>query len=342
MIAAPGRMQPLAHLWSARIDDHAIDLAWTPDGAMLAAAEVSGKVWLFDARTGQSTSPIGGHDFGTTSIDWSADGTRLATGGQDGHVRLWDRDAKPLAALAAGAPWVGKVAWSRSAPLLAGCAGRLLQVWNTEGTVVATFPPFASTIADIAWVPRTGEIAAAGYGGVGIYRPEAPQACRRLDWKGSVLALAWSPAGTYLAAGNQDASVHLWVTSTGEDLHMGGYALKVRELAWSPDGRLLATGGASDVVVWNCSGKGPAGTHPVMLAHHRAPISQLAWQHRGRLLASACQEGMVAVWRPGKHKAPTAVARMDEAVSRLAWSADDRSLAVATAGGSVTVLASPA
>lgn len=338
---AVARPQALVPRWEARIGDHVIDLAWTPDRALLAAAEVGGPVWLFDAAAGRVAATTSGHAFGATSLDWSADGTTLATGGQDGRIRLWDRDGREFACLLAGAPWIGKVAWSKRSPLLAGAAGRLLCIWTADGTTVTEFAPFASTIADIVWVPGKDEVAAAGYGGFGLYRPGAPDGVRRFEWRGSVLALAWSPAGNYVAGGNQDASVHLWDIGRGEDLHMGGYALKVRELAWSPDGRLLATGGAADVIVWKCSGKGPAGTRPLMLSYHEAPLSQLAWQRRGPLLASGCRDGRVALWRPGRRETPVATAHMDEPVSRLAWSGDDRSLAVGTAGGRVVVLPAP-
>ena len=70
------------------------------------------------------------------------------------------------------------------------------------------------------------------------------------------------PTGRFIATGNQDSTVHLWITETGKDLHMSGYSTKVRELSWHANSRFLATGGGPAVVVWDFSGKGPAVVNP--------------------------------------------------------------------------------
>jgi WD40 repeat protein len=69
---------------------------------------------------------------------------------------------------------------------------------------------------------------------------EAPQ--RRFEWKGSILRLAWSPNGRFVATGDQDSTVHFWFEEDRRDLQMSGYPTKVREL-WNAASRYLATGG---------------------------------------------------------------------------------------------------
>ncbi|HMP41901.1 MAG TPA: WD40 repeat domain-containing protein, partial [Roseiflexaceae bacterium] len=66
---------------------------------------------------------------------------------------------------------------------------------------------------------------------------------RKFEWKGSVLVLAVSLDGKYIAAGAQNASVHFWICRDGTDLEMSGYPRKVRELAWDSSSSYLATGG---------------------------------------------------------------------------------------------------
>jgi WD40 repeat protein len=46
-----------------------------------------------------------------------------------------------------------------------------------------------------------------------------------------MLYVALSPDGRYLCHGNQDATVHVWLTATGKELQMTGYPLKVAQLA---------------------------------------------------------------------------------------------------------------
>jgi WD40 repeat protein len=225
---------------------------------------------------------------------------------------------------------------------LATGAGRKLRLWTPAGDLLRECSPHASTVTDIAWHPSRQQLATACYGGVSFWQPDRTEAVRRFTWKGSLLTLAWSPNGKLLASGDQDASVHFWFVVDGTDLHMSGYAGKVRELAWSADSRLLATGGSVDVVLWDCSKKGPANTRPLELQHHGTPISQLAFQGNGPLLASGCAGGVIAMWHPRKSRAPLGTARLDGALTELAWSPDNARIAAGTGLGTVGTFAAPA
>lgn len=332
----PTRFKPA---WSATVPDHAISLAWSRDGARLAVAAVSGPVAVFDAASGAVRHTLAGHGFGTTAVAWGA-GATLATAGQDGKVRLWDADAgTETAALAGGAAWVERLAWSPDAKSLASAAGRKLKLWDMAGQLLRAYPDHASTISDVTWRPGSSDLTSSCYGRVTVWTPESDSPKRVLEWKGSVLALAWSPDSKYLATGDQDSTVHFWIYKSGTDLQMSGYPMKVRELSWDKDGRFLATGGGSVVTVWDCSGKGPEGTTPLSLEAHdeAAHVSTLAFQKSGPLLASGGSDGRAVLWHPGKFKKALDQQRPGSGVTQVAWSPDDTKLAVGCEGGEVAV-----
>src|SRR4051812_25088302 len=86
--------------WAATLDDYVIDLAWSPDGSQLAAASAAGAVSLFAAIDGARRHELSGHENGTNCLAWrpTADASSgstavLATGGQDGAIKLWDAAA---------------------------------------------------------------------------------------------------------------------------------------------------------------------------------------------------------------------------------------------------------
>src|SRR5262249_34040131 len=154
----------------------------------------------------------------------------------------WDPDSGYETATAAGgASWVERVLWHPTEDVVATAAGKKLRLWNSEGESLREYPDHAATITDLAWPPRFGPLTSATYGGVHLWPPDSAVPVISLEWKGSLLKLAWSPDGQFLAHGNQDATVHYWILRTAQDLQMSGYPAKVRELGWDATGTSLAT-----------------------------------------------------------------------------------------------------
>ncbi len=327
-------------VWQVNLEDYVIKLAWSPDGQWLAAAAIEGPITLFEGATGEMARVLPGHEFGTTTLAWQPEGDLLASAGQDGQVRLWDAlTGLERATRPGGAAWVEHLAWSPSGDVLASAAGKVLRLWSPEGELRFETGDHSSTIAGLAWRPKGRDLATIAYGGVTLRTAEAPEQARTFKWKGSSLALAWSPNGRFIATGDQDSTVHFWYSDSGQDLQMWGYPTKVRELSWHHSSRYLATGGGPTPIVWDCSGRGPEGTKPKMLEQHQDYLTMLAYQHRGPLLASAGQDGLVVIWEPEQRQRPMARHEFASPVGQIAWSPDDGRLAVGEEGGLVTVLA---
>ncbi|MFO0969378.1 MAG: WD40 repeat domain-containing protein [Gemmataceae bacterium] len=331
------RTQSLKKLWRADIGEHVIALAWSPDGATLAAAAVGGPVFLFDG-TGTVTQRLEGHGFGTADLAWNPRTSVLASAGQDGKVRLWDRaNGQSVKALEGGAAWVDHVAWSADGSYLATAAGKKVRLFNQAGEPLREWANHPSTVADIQWRPRGLELASAAYGKLSVFKPSQDEPLHVFEWKGSMLALAWSPDGKHIATGDQDSTVHFWIVKTGRDLMMSGYPSKVRELSWDPTGRYLATGGSPTICVWDTAGKGPAGTKPIELEGHAELVKALAYQSFGPLLASACAGGRLALWSPAKSEKTLTQEAHGSGATQLAWAPDDKRLALGCESGEVAV-----
>lgn len=343
----PAPTYTLQPRWRVTLPDHVIALAWSPDGCWLAAAAVSGPLVVVEAATGAVHARCAGHTLGSTSLAWSATSTTLASTGQDGQVRLWDvSTGQEHGRLEAGAAWGERVAWTPDGTYLAAAAGRFLRLWDQSGCLVHAYPAHASSITDIAWGPSAmwpegngPVLASATYGGITLWTPATAEPVHRLPWKGSILTLAWSPHGRYLAHGDQDATVHFWNLATGKDAQMWGYPTKVRDLAWDATGRYLATGGGTGVVVWDFAGEGPQGSKPLVLEAHRQFLSALAFQHGGPWLASGGLDALCALWHPGQQKRALAQQRLPAAATQAQWAPDDQTLALGCADGTLIAYA---
>lgn len=341
------RMQLTKH-WAAHLDDYAIDLAWSPDGTQLAAASSAGPVSLFAAADGQKRHELPGHPEGTNCLAWLSSAA-FATGGQDGAVKFWDAAAGQHTATAPlGRDWVEHLAWvpapalssepsALGSPCLLAAAGKTLTALRPDATVAHTFKPAARTITALAAPRQGGCVAAAHFGGVQLWDTDDFLLQKELPYANGISSLVWSPDQRWLVSGNQDPSVHLWIPEKDIELHMSGYETKVKHLSYDHTSRWLATSGGREACIWDCSGEGPEGREPAMLPHE-APICAVAFQNTHGLLATAGQDGVVQIWSPERPKPLRATVKMPAAATKLAWSPDDRSLAIGSEKGVVYVL----
>jgi len=344
----------LTKLWVAQIDDYVIDLAWSPDGALLAAASASGPIALVSSADGARAHDLPGHEGGTNVLAWGPAGgsgstgirqSLFASGGQDGAVKFWDAGAGQHTATAElGAGWVEQLAWGAPGP--AAACGRRFALLNPDGSTRFTPWEAPKSVSALAWRPggagngAPGCVAAAFFGGVRLFNSGDFSVAKEFPYGNGIQALAWSPDGKWLVSGNQDPSVHLWVPDRDEELQMSGFEGKVRHLSFDHASRWLATSGGVEVSVWDCTGDGPAGREPAMLAHE-APVTAVAFQGRHGLIATASRDGSVRLWSPERPRPLRATISLPSAATRIAWSPDDRRLAIGSDRGFVYALGCP-
>jgi WD40 repeat protein/class 3 adenylate cyclase len=72
------------------------DLAYSPDGAQIAAVGVDSTVRVWDAGTGVQRLVLGGHGNTLVGVAFSPDGSRLASAGFEPTVRVWALDLDDL------------------------------------------------------------------------------------------------------------------------------------------------------------------------------------------------------------------------------------------------------
>jgi WD40 repeat protein len=216
------------------------------------------KVW--DLATGESVFTARFEE-SVSDVAWTTDGSLLATGSEDGLIRIVDRSGTVVAALRVEP--AGRVSALRFSPdgrLLA--AARLpfgvqggkpmVTIWDwRRRTVVSTIPAPAE---GVAFSPDGSRVAVAPYlGPVSIWNAlSGEQVSRLVGHTGTVNDVEFAPDGSLLATGSVDATVRLWDPNTGiQRLVLRGHDGVVWDLAVSPDGSKLASASPNGVVrVW--------------------------------------------------------------------------------------------
>ena len=280
-----------------------------PRGDLLAAGYNDGSLVLWDLETGQPVRRLTGHgssvdrcssgNEGVHSVAWGGDGARLASGGDDGTVRVWDVAAGcELHRLKAPGSKVWSVAWAGDGERLAsGESDRTVRVWDAAtGRELHCLEGHWSKVLSVAWAGEGVRLASGGDDGtVRVWDAAAGCELHRLAVPGSkVRSVAWARDGVRLARGGDDATVRVWDAATGCELHrLEGHNRRVQSVAWVGDGVRLASGGGDATVrVWNAA----AGREVHRLAGHPNWVGSVAWAGDGVRLASGGGDGTVRVW----------------------------------------------
>jgi WD40 repeat protein len=262
----------------------------------------------------------------------AADTERVVTGGDDGKVMATDRQgAAASIAVDVRHRWIDHVAIGLDRAL-AWSAGRQAFVRSPKGVEQALEAP--STVGGLAFAPKGYRVAVAHYNGVSLWFPNAKAKPEPLEWKGSHLAVTFSPDGRFLVTAMQEPTLHGWRLADRKDMRMQGYAGRVRSLGWTADGKWLASSGSNQLVLWPFQSKdGPMGKSPQMLAPAEAQVDVVACHPKEAIVAAGFADGLILLVRLDDGAEILARKPAGAPVTALAWSAGGTLLAFGTEDG---------
>ncbi|WP_052687865.1 WD40 repeat domain-containing protein [Xanthomonas albilineans] len=238
----------------------AVPVAAVMCGTRLVTAWGDGSVRRF-ARE-QAPDRVQVHDGAILTLAADATGG-LLSGGDDGVFAHLDATGQQVLARFPG-QWVEHVAASADGHYA--CAvGRQVHLWRTDGSTQVMDHP--SSVGGIAFDPNGQRLAVTHYGGATVWThapgdwTPTPLACR-----GSHLGVTWSPDGRFVVSSMQETALHGWRVGDALQLHIAGYATKVRQWCWVGTKPWLASSGATSAVLWPFDGiNGPMQRAPLTL-----------------------------------------------------------------------------
>ncbi len=283
-------------------------IAYSPDGARLAVASSIG-IWMYDTKTGEVLDLLAPNTE-VESVSFSPDGQILATGNEDGNVRLWHVTTGDLLQTISQFLPLGSYAGERKNVVFSP-DGNTLAVSSSNNTVFLwnantrkhlhsfieyrykysnrIVPPMAFSPDGKILAISVGEYVDGDVDDVKIYvflwDVNTGETLQTLIGHTNVSSISFSPDGSTLAIGSRD-EIRFWDVSTGETLQtLTGQTGTIRSISFRPDGSTLATGSGDEIRLWDVNTRETLQT----LTGHTS-VSSISFSPDGSTLATGSRD----------------------------------------------------
>jgi len=226
-------------------------LAFTSDNKAILCSKKN-VVQLCSVETGKPIRQFQGHTGEVSALALSPTGQVLASGSENGGIRLWDiANGRELSQFSGHGREVTALTFAPDGKTLASQGSDLfLCLWNVaSGQSLFRVKESTWSGDSLAFSPD-GKLLAHTAGDCTVYLRETATGKRLLPTEGHrnlVRCVTFSPDGKTVASTSWDTTVRLWDALSGRQLRQLGPSLeRFRAVAFSPDGKTMATTGEGE------------------------------------------------------------------------------------------------
>lgn len=193
---------------------YAFALDFSPNGEKIATGCSNKKLVIYNAASGAVVKSIEAHANWIMGVDWSSD-NKIATGGDDKLVKIWDENGNLLHTLSGHGSSVTGVKFSADGKYLASSSrDKTLKIWDaTSGTLLKTLAGHTGDVMGVDFSDDGAKVVSGSKDGT-IRTWDVATGSQLTSFSkagsGMVYAVDFSPNGQYVAAGTENGDVQLW------------------------------------------------------------------------------------------------------------------------------------
>jgi WD40 repeat protein len=282
-------------------------LFYSSDKTELYAVDPHALVLILDAETGSTNTTLAGHSDYAGAIAFDAENDRMALGGRDGTVKIWDMFERTLLVTftAHSAPIAALAFSSDGTQLVTASGDGTARTWDWQnGQQTAEYDIGTDLPQRIAFAPEGGQVALGSERSARLWSLTDPSLSRPLaiEQGGANQLLMYAPTGDYLVCGSRAFGLTLWNPRNGTWL---GTLPEVQgsqiSADFAPDGVLLITSSlGGPVTLWNLTQATDQTLNRADLPVGTVQIYAVAWTEDSRLLLLLDATGPVYAWGIGR------------------------------------------
>jgi WD40 repeat protein len=260
-----------------------------------------------------------------TSVAIHPDNKRIALAGNDGTVRIIDRETGTLTGpvMKHEAPVVSVAFSADGRWLLSGSNDSTARLWDLSSEKAILTLRHPAEVISAVFSPDGKELlTACADGAARLWETATGKQVAVLQHNAAVTDATFSPDGKWIVTASEDSTARLWDAAGKKQVALLPYRERLKVASFNRDGtRFLTAGYDSTVQVWDASAR-----ETILTVNTPSFVNKAAFSPDGNWIATAGMDGYIRLWDALTGRQVSATMKHQGDVFDLVFSADGKQL----------------
>lgn len=234
------------------------------------------------------------HSGSVLSVSCSSDGRWMASGGQDGTIKLWNREGKLEKNWKGDEGKIGSVDFNPNSEIVASAGqDKTIKLWKLDGTLVGILRGHTDEVKWVSFSPDGQQLASASRDGtVRLWSVKGKEIAIFNGEATSVLSVDFSPDGQLIASSDEQGVIKLWNRDGQLILKIQAHEEEIRSISFSPDSQFFASASADRTAkLWKRDG-----TLYQTLSGHEAAVNSISYSSDSQFIVTGSTDTTIKIW----------------------------------------------